>query len=365
MTRTTSKSSLKIALLAAGLLAATAAFAETPTAAAPPTATPAPAPMSAEAVAERDAMRELLLAAAERPGDPYGDVLLAQALKLMAMPLPPDSPGGAAPKAIPDAALVVAADALIAGAKTHAAHDWRVPATLLLAAQPGAEADELAAQLLASAPDNAFAHVLLMGKTWNAEHPEMFVGHAHRAGAATRYQSLFPSAPAAFQRRLGPAATPDTLTWAFSIAGATALPAYQHFSTPCRAAEGTLAARCLHVAALMMRDGDAWIDAAIGTSIVEALGDATLRVEAAAKAREREWQMDAWRVLAPELEKDPAAIARFADELAEHGEIVAARHMLAAEGVPLTPPADWHASSERPAAAPPPTPEPTAGSHAH
>lgn len=366
MTRKDSKTPLKITLLAAGLLAAAAALAETPAPSpTPATATAAPAtepvPMSAQAIAERDAYRAMLLAASERPGDPYGDVLLAKMLRLAAIPVPPGWQGASAPKAIPDATLVAAADRLVAGAKAHAADDWRVPATLMIGLPPGPEADELAARLLAAAPDNAFAHVVLMGNAWHAESPEQFVEHAHHAGAATRYESLFRSAPAAFQRRLGAAATPETLRWAFATAGATALPGYQHFSTPCREAEGALAADCLHVATLMMRDGDSWIDAAIGTSVVEALGDAALRAEAATTKREREWQMDAWRVLAPELEKDPEEIARFADDLAEHGEIAAARRRLVAEGIPLTPPAGWQPPAETGAVTAPAGPDASSG----
>src|SRR5688500_12490564 len=85
-----------------------------------------------------------------------------------AAPRRPGSPGGAAPEASPAAVLAAAAERLIAGATTHAAHDWRVPAPLLLSAKPGPDTDELAAQLLAAAPDNAFAHLVLMAKAWHA-----------------------------------------------------------------------------------------------------------------------------------------------------------------------------------------------------
>jgi len=312
--------------------------------------------------ARMDAVLRYQLAAAEAEGDALSDAMVARWLGMTL-----DDEGW---RTSMDPALVARADvvrqALARRVELAREDDASVLAATLRCpprelAAPDCERD--LARLAELAGDNAYHHFVLMGLAWARDDAEGFLRQARLAAAAAAYRHDFVAAFASTRARLrqapegllpaeaGANRLPPADVHAMALASAIALPAYQHFATPCREAEGDLREQCLAIALHMLDARQTVIDAAIARAVVDALGDAGQRAEARERVRRAYWQSTA--LARAEREFDRAQHEAYFRLVVDEGELAAIAYAAAELGLPAEPPADWRAPGEPAAAAAP------------
>lgn len=130
---------------------------------------------------------------------------------------------------------------------------------------------------------------------------------------------------------------------------ASGMPAFQRISTPCRAADLSVARRqdCRHVAEVLLRRSDVLIAEAIGGSIfLRGPGTDAEKREAEASRREGQWLMLGMNQA---YERNPRGFARRFAQLIRgglhHTERMVMRQIVVEAGFPPAPPAGWRRGS--------------------
>lgn len=309
-------------------------------------------PCHAEALTPEDlfAWHAYNLAVAEAPGDAHTDLLLAKAMPMFVQTS--DS----------DEAHAFNARAEVVAARLQARVDAeRDSDPVLLAADLGCWPDpksqvctERRAKLEAFAAGNAYYGLILMTTAWAAGDAEGYLRTARLAATAERYDSQgalpfgalrdrYRSVPLPAlgsqderARRLGPEIS------AMAMTAALAFPSLQHFSQPCRESEGELRQHCLAVAKAMITQSHLLIEIWIAKTVIDAIGTAEDIEGARMIQREAHWLQSRSTPLATASEwGDVAGMDDYFNAYANEGELSAMRALLAAHGIPLTPPDHW------------------------
>lgn len=289
------------------------------------------------------------LAAAQAPGDPVSDAVLAKVVDLQRE--------YGTSEAI-DPALLQSLEA--ARETLQAGTDARVREHPVLLAtfsgcfwrredQAGCEgAREDLARL---AGDNGYHHFVLLADAGRRGDDAAFARHALDVVAAPAYRPDFQLVFASLHDRYRQ--VPDAL-WAhpenrhgaatagfhaMAIAAAVALPAYQQFMGACRGSEGEKRRLCLLVARRMASASPVVLDRSVAFGLLETLGDAGDQAQALEWKRELNWLTQGLVGLEEQL--DPGQFDIYFDLFSNQGEIAAMKYASQVMGRPVDPPADW------------------------
>lgn len=302
----------------------------------------------------RQAWDAYLLGAAEVPGDPYTDFLLARSMVLFAKGQR-EADDNETSRTLAARAEVIAAEL---AARVDAARDAN---PYLLGADLGCATDgdaavcrERRAKLEPFADDDAYHGLVLMTNAWGAGDAEGYLRAARLAASAPGYDSVpasgFGALVARFRQAPAPTARhPDPMfqrhgpeVTAMALSTAIAMPNFVNFVTPCREAKDELREHCLAIAKKMVASPGNQVDGWIGQTVVTALGTPDDVAFAAQKGRELAWLRTRSHPLLLASEVGPVAgMQAYFDAYAEAGEIEALRALLEAHDIAATPPADW------------------------
>lgn len=224
---------------------------------------------------------------------------------------------------------------------------------------------ERRARLESLAGDNAYHGLVLMTNAWMVGDARGFLGAARLAAAAERYDSLpaigFESMRARYGQVPLPAMSDSGVlaqrhgpeVMAMSLTAATAVPPFQHFSQPCREAEGELRAYCLAIADKMLAQGQNLIEIWIAQGVVEAIGSPREVEAARARKRETEWlSTQSLPLLGASGTVEVAGMDEYFAVYGSQGDIAAMQALLGVHGIDLVPPAGWTRPVAQPAASP-------------
>lgn len=312
---------------------------------------------AAEISPEKIASVEYYLAAAAQPGTPASDWMLAHTVGMF-LSYPDETETTGLP---PELKLRLAAerDRMLASAN-RALMDDPVQLSMRLneCAKGTPEESECRVRRVRLAEldgDNAATAVTLMGAAWLAQDSAGFLEAAARGAKASRYEPAFLLAFGQLRERFS--AVPDAAVpgvplrsdgmdradmVAMNLAGAWALPGYQHFGQPCREAEGELLGHCLAIARQMVRSGRTTIDVMIGASLLTSDGSVQDQAEASDWRREADWlNTRSAELMWGTPERALPDLSAFFDVFAADGELAAQRALLRANGRPVLPPEDW------------------------
>ena len=231
--------------------------------------------------------------------------------------------------------------------------DWRLLALLSdpHPTDPPLPAEAVRGRLLELAGDNAYVHMLLLGRfahcCRNAAVPAAIVATAQ----ATRYESpatavrlsledRFRRVPAShFSRLLPEAVFQDMVGQAVFFVSADADgSATGHFHWVCDGATGEMLAACRHLAMLAIRDAEWDHELTSAITLIEQIGTEPQREVAAARWVELRWQ--AWNVREL-MDADLALTDDPAYRNVLYGDSKATRALLRANQIPLSPPPGW------------------------
>jgi hypothetical protein len=308
------------------------------------------------------AWTEYHLAAAAQPGDPLSDFVLANGLSIQLM----RAPDAAAP--LPESLrqhMAAERDRLMARADAALMDDAAQLALRLSCGENAPEREHCDArrQRLAELdPDDAHTAMALMSAAWSRKDDAGFLAAAALGARANNYTPVTTQVFASLKRRFE--AIPDVAVpgiprqqdglpvagvAAMAQTAAVAMPAYQHFSRPCRESEGELRVHCAAIARRLLDSDVAALDALIGAGVLQAIGGEDDRLAAAKRKRQVDWLVQ--QLIASESAPQPQSLAereRYFATYAERGELPAIRELLRARGIPVEPPEDWAASPVAP-----------------
>ena len=142
---------------------------------------------------------------------------------------------------------------------------------------------------------------------------------------------------------------PRSSATAMAMTAAYTMPAFQWFVTPCRESADSLRQHCRAIARRMQDNEGSAIDAYIGLSVLQIIGEPEERARAAERRRELDWiQKQSAALMSDKASTAIAGLADYFRLFGEQGELPAMRHVLKANGVPVMPPDGWTTGPDSP-----------------
>lgn len=286
----------------------------------------------------------------DTPGDALSSLLVVRrAARTAGSPDHPDDHRPGEPPPPPEPSI----ERLRAQIAAHAVDDWKLLALLSdpHPADPPLPKTIIHERLFALAGDNAYVHMLRMGRYAHCCRDSASSPDVTAVTNATRYESpmsamlaslddRFRRVPASHFSRLLPASTYQEAASLAAIQEAlTAEPrTVSDFAKVCDAATGEVLDACRHLAMLVLRDAEWDSEMMSAAGLLERIGTEPQRAAAAFRVDQRQWLT--WNLL--KLIGEDPALANDPDyRLALVGNSRAVRTLLGARQVPLEPPVGW------------------------